>query len=126
MNQHESQLRTSPRRMRRGAALFLSLVISFGPGCASITGLASGIVTGAIDAPAQVYRHNRATMDNHPEYWIFNIAIFVPLGLAFGPIAGLVKGVALDVQWLIHRIRYKRVFNSYKDASIWRPYTIHW
>jgi len=60
----------SKRRRRRrnllGAALTGLVLLS--PGCATLTGLVTGAFTGAVDAPAQVYRYHHATFDYHPEY----------------------------------------------------------
>lgn len=121
-----------PRRVRAqrllAAVLALGVLVGSGPGCAcTLTGLVTGAFTGAIDAPAQVYRHHHAAMDRHPEYWVYNVLLFFPLGLAAGPLAGLAKGVALDIQfWILDKIGYEKAFTTYKDPSIWRPYTIHW
>ena len=95
---------------------------------ATLTGFVSGALTGSIDAPAQIYRYNRGTLDRHPEYWPWNVVVFFPLGFMGGPIAGLAKGIAIDIQWwfLDHPISYKKVFTTYREESIWRPYTIHW
>jgi hypothetical protein len=118
---------TSARSPSRAAALLLCGLLLFGsPGCAALTGLATGAFTGAVDAPAQVYRKNRSTIDHHPEYWPFNVIFMAPIGFVFGPIAGFAKGLALDIQWLIGRTRYKRSFTTYRKPSVWRPYTIHW
>jgi hypothetical protein len=117
------------RRRRRNAvaAVLLSGLMVLAPGCATITGLFSGAFTGAVDAPAQIYRHNRSTFDYHPEYWIFNILFFVPVGLVAGPIAGMAKGAALDIQWaFLDQASYGKAFGTYRKSSIWRPYTIHW
>lgn len=117
------------RRRRRNAvaAVLLTGLMVLAPGCATITGLLSGAFTGAVDAPAQVYRYNRSTFDYHPEYWIFNILFFVPVGLVAGPLAGMAKGAALDIQWaFLDQASYGKAFGTYRKSSIWRPYTIHW
>ncbi|RMG15947.1 MAG: hypothetical protein D6731_07265 [Planctomycetota bacterium] len=103
-----------------GAALFVQ------PGCAAFTGLLTGAFTGCVDAPMQVYRHNKSTMDHHPEYWAFNALFVGPLGFAAGPLVGFVKGLSVDLQWLLGRTRYGKAFGSYRSVSVWRPYTIHW
>lgn len=95
-------------------------------GCATLTGLATGAFTGAVDAPAEVYRAHREGLDEHPIYWTLNIAVFVPLGMGFGPVVGFCKGVALDVQWALRQRDYGPVFGSLGDESIWRPYSIRW
>jgi hypothetical protein len=102
------------------------LALLTSPGCAAFTGLATGAFTGAVDAPAQIYRLNRKALELHPEYWVFNLFTFVPLGFVGGPLAGFAKGIALDVQWLLDQIGYDKAFGTYRRASIWRPYTIHW
>lgn len=109
------------------AALLLTLAALLPTGgCATMTGLVTGAFTGAVDAPAQVYRHNRGEMTRHPEYWIYDVLILGPIGFAAGPLAGLAKGFGLDMQWLLGQVEYKDVFGGYGRESIWRPYTIHW
>lgn len=113
--------------MRRALGLLLALVLVTSPGCASFTGLLTGAFTGAVDAPAQVYRSHRSLFDRHPEYWPFNLIFFVPVGIAAGPIVGFGKGLALDVQWaFLDQVSYGKVFGTYREPSVWRPYTIHW
>src|SRR5438445_375015 len=68
-------------------------------GCATLAGLTTGAFTGAVDAPAEVYRHHRGEFDRNPIYHGFNVAFFVPLGIIVGPLAGMGKGLSLDVQW---------------------------
>jgi hypothetical protein len=115
------------RVQKAGLALALSILAgTLLPGCATMTGLMTGAFTGAVDAPAQVYRYNRGEFHRNPIYWPFNLILFVPLGLAAGPIVGMAKGIALDVEWCMGRTPYDPVFGSYRDPSIWRPYTIHW
>jgi hypothetical protein len=115
------------RRFTGGVLVLLScLTLITGPGCAAMTGLVTGAFTGAVDAPAQVYRYHRAEMDHHPEYWAYNVLLMGPVGFATGALAGFVKGLSLDIQWLIGRVRYDRVFTKYKNYSVWRPFTIHW
>ena len=95
-------------------------------GCATVTRLATGAFTGAVDAPAQVYRTHREGFAEDPIYWPLNVCIFVPLGIAFGPLVGFCKGVALDCGWVVGKTDYAQVFGGYAEPSIWRPYTIHW
>lgn len=115
------------RRLNAVTALLLSGLLVGAQGCATLTGLFTGAFTGAVDAPAQIYRYNRSTFDYHPEYWIFNILFFVPVGLIAGPIAGMAKGAALDIQWaFLDQASYRKAFATYRRSSIWRPYTIHW
>ena len=117
--------RTRRRRHLLGATLAgLALLM---PGCATLTGMVTGAFTGAVDAPAQVYRYHQSTFEYHPEYWIFNALLFFPLGLAAGPLAGMAKGAAIDIQVLIlGDLTYEKAFSTYRSPSIWRPYTIHW
>lgn len=117
-----------PARRRRSRVLALALAASVllgaSPGCAALPGLLTGAFTGAVDAPAQVYRHHRVLFDREPIYWAFNILFFVPVGIAAGPIVGFAKGLALDIEWLLDQMGYHRVFMTYREPSIWRPYTI--
>ncbi len=117
-------------RMRKATtalalALFLGSMLP-STGCAALTGLVTGAFTGAVDAPAEVYRHNAGDFTRNPLFWPFDILFFVPLGIAAGPIAGFGKGLALDCQWIIDETPYSRAFGTYKEPSVWRPYTIHW
>lgn len=115
------------RRSRRAALTLATLLLLVSShGCATLTGLVTGAFTGAVDAPAQVYRCNRSDFHQNPIYWPFNIITFVPVGLAVGPLAGMGKGLALDIEWLIDRTSYRKAFGTYREPSIWRPYTIHW
>ncbi len=95
-------------------------------GCAMITGTVTGAFTGAIDAPAETYRHNREAFAEHPILFAPDALIMGPVGIVIGPIFGLSKGVALDVQWTIGQVDYADVFGSYGKVSIWRPYTLSW
>ena len=79
-----------------------------------------------VDAPAQVYRHNRELFEQEPINWPFNIVLMVPLGLIGGPIAGFGKGVALDVEWFMDDVEAGQSFGSYGRESVWRPYTLDW
>jgi len=118
------------RRLKKtGLALALGLLlglVSSTSGCATFTGLVTGAFTGAVDAPAQVYRYNRGDFERNPIYFFFDVVTFVPIGLATGPLVGMAKGMSEDVQWLIGKEEYAPVFGTYDDPSIWRPYTIHW
>jgi hypothetical protein len=117
------------RKRKTGLAFALGLALGLlgsTSGCATFTGLLTGAFTGAVDAPAEVYRCNRKDIDAEPIFYFFDVVVFVPVGLAFGPIAGLVKGLSLDVMWLTGKQSYAPVFGTYDDPSIWRPYTIHW
>jgi hypothetical protein len=122
--------RKAVRKRQKNAlgAVLVAIALIAAPGCATMTGLLTGAFTGAVDAPAQIYRLNKSTFDYHPEYWIFNILFFFPVGLATGPIAGMAKGAAIDIQWafLDRPVSYNKAFSTYKRPSIWRPFTIHW
>lgn len=115
------------RRRAPLAALALCLAATVSQsGCAAFAGLLTGAFTGAVDAPAQVYRNQPGEFHRNPIYWPFNIFFFVPVGMAVGPLAGFGKGLALDIEWLLNRTPYSRAFGTYKEPSVWRPYTIHW
>ncbi len=115
-----------PRRRSALVSALLALCLVTSPGCATLPGLLTGAFTGAVDAPAEVYRHHRGVFEHNPIYWPFNLVVFVPLGIATGPLVGMCKGIALDVQWLLDQMGYERVFQTYREPSIWRPFTIHW
>jgi hypothetical protein len=114
-------------RRPRKAGFALALGLAFGglsssSGCATLTGLVTGAFTGAVDAPAQVYRAHRSDFNRNPIYWPFNILLFVPLGIAVGPIAGAGKGMALDIESVIlDRTTYGQAFGTYQEPSVWRP-----
>ena len=95
-------------------------------GCAMITGTVTGALTGAVDAPAETYRHNREGFADYPILFAADVLVMGPLGIATGPLFGMGKGLALDVQWVIGQVRYGDVFGSYDKASIWRPHTLTW
>lgn len=114
------------KRPNRLLTLTLAVGVLLSSGCATLPGILTGGFTGAVDAPAQVYRYHEGTFHRHPEYWVWNLLLFVPLGIAGGPFAGLSKGVGLDVQWFLNDVTYREVFTDYGNQSIWRPYTIHW
>ena len=86
----------------------------------------TGAFTGLVDAPAQVYRHNRDNFDQRPIYWPFNIVFMAPLGFLAGPLVGFGKGIALDVECLQGKARLGRVFGRYDNESVWRPFTLDW
>lgn len=122
-----------PRPRRRGplrtgllSLCLAAMLLGASPGCAALSGLVTGAFTGAVDAPMQVYRHNRSALDHHPEYWFYNVLVMGPVGFAVGPLAGFAKGLVIDIEWLLNRLRYRKAFVTYKNASVWRPYTIHW
>ncbi len=115
----------SAKQTTASLVLALGTVTTFA-GCATVTGAVSGVFTGAVDAPTQVYRNKRSLFEADPIYWPLNIFVFVPIGMLFGPLAGFAKGVALDVECLQARLSYGKVFGGYGPESVWRPYSIHW
>lgn len=102
-----------------------TVLVTVAPGCATITGLATGAFTGLVDGPAQVARRYEETYYKHPEYWALNILIVAPASFVLGPFFGMVKGIAVDVQWMRDETRYGDAFGTYGPPSIWRPYTQH-
>ena len=103
--------------------LLVALLLS---GCAGITGLATGVFTGAVDLPAEMYRHNQKMFEKHPVLYGLDALVLGPLGMVTGPLLGFGKGVALDVQWLADHITYGEAFGTYGEASVWRPHTLRW
>ena len=95
-------------------------------GCATVTGTATGAFTGAVDAPVETYRHNRAAFHENPMLFGLDAVVMGPIGFATGPILGLAKGLSLDIQWIVGQVDYGDVFGSYGEASIWRPCTVQW
>ena len=95
-------------------------------GCATITGTVTGAFTGAVDAPAETYRHNEEMFERYPILFGPDVLIMAPVGIVTGPLCGLGKGIALDVQWVMGDVEYGDVFGSYGETSIWRPYTLDW
>ena len=105
----------------------LSLFLLFSSSaCATVTGACTGSLTGLVDAPAEVYRHNRQFFDEHPMQWPLNIVVVAPFGFVFGEVAGLVRGSALDVECLLGHEEVGEVFGSYGPNSVWRPYSFRW
>ena len=105
-------------------AAFVGLALL--PGCATLTGVATGAFTGAVDAPAEAYRQNREAFLKYPALFGLDALFIGPVGFVSGPGFGLVKGASLDVQCAIGLMDYPQVFNSYGPASIWRPWTLQW
>jgi len=79
-----------------------------------------------VDAPAEVYRHNREAFTEHPIWFAPDALIIGPIGIATGPLLGMAKGLALDIQWVLDQMDYSEVFASYREQSIWRPHTLKW
>ena len=109
--------------------LFIALLIPgmiLPMGCATVTGTVTGAFTGMVDAPAEVYRHNRVYFAENPMMYGANVVFVGTVGLLTGPIVGFFKGVSLDVQWMMGHVSYSDAFGTYGPASIWRPFTCFW
>jgi len=104
----------------------LCVVTCVASGCATVTGTLTGAFTGAVDLPAETYRHNRETFHEYPIVFGLDALILGPVGVVTGPVMGLAKGVALDVQWCAGQVNYGDVFGGYGPTSIWRPHTLQW
>lgn len=116
-----------PRRSSFPARLALAGALAFGAsGCATITGTVTGAFTGLIDGPAEVARHNEEAFRDHPDFWILDVLVVAPLACAVGPLAGLIKGIAIDVQWIRDEMDYGTAFGTYQAPSVWRPWTLHY
>jgi hypothetical protein len=112
---------------RHGAITILLAASAFSStSCATVTGLATGAFTGAVDAPAEIYRHHKVEFLEHPSFWAINLLVFVPVGIVLGPVVGFAKGVALDMEKMLGQTDYGPVFGSYESVSIWRPYSFGW
>jgi len=94
------------------------------PGCATITGVATGAFTGLVDLPNEMIHKNQLKPDSG-DTWV--VAIFAaPIGFVLGPAFGLVKGIALDVSALRGDLSLDEEFGTYQRTSIWRPYSYNW
>ncbi len=107
-------------------AVSILAVVLLCSGCAGITGAVTGAFTGAVDAPAETYRHNTEAFEKYPILFAPDVLLMGPAGIITGPLFGLSKGVALDVQCMMGDMKYGEVFGSYGETSIWRPYTLNW
>ncbi len=114
------------RKMKVMGALVLAAMLLVCSGCASLTGLVTGAFTGAVDLPAETYRQNRLVFEQNPMLYGVDALVLGPCGIAGGPVVGFVKGASLDVEWVCGKIGYGVAFDSYREASIWRPWTICW
>lgn len=112
--------------MRIALALGLAVWLGTLSGCAMLTGTATGAFTGAVDLPAETYRQNCQAFVSHPILYSLDAVVLGPIGLVFGPVFGMGKGLALDIQWVIGQVYYGDVFGTYGPTSIWRPYTLRW
>ncbi|MFP4176793.1 MAG: hypothetical protein ACLFT2_06145 [Candidatus Brocadiia bacterium] len=108
------------------AVSVMALSLLFATGCATVTGTASGVPMGAIDAPAETYRHNREAMDRLPILHGLNVVVMAPVGAVGGPVLGFGKGISLDVQMMLEQQQPAEVFGSYGANSVWRPWTVKW
>ena len=109
----------------RLAALLLLLLVAVS-GCATITGTATGAFTGAVDLPAETYRANCEAFKKWGILHGLNVLVLGPIGLGTGPIFGFVKGLSIDVQWLVGHLDYGDAFGTYGPESVWRPHTFKW
>ena len=94
------------------------------PSCATVTGTATGAVTGFVDLPNMLIRKHQMK-DDAPETWLLAI-VMAPVGVALGPALGLVKGIALDVGVIRNQLTLSEEFGTYEAASVWRPFTFGW
>ena len=116
-----------PRKFGLLAKLFLvGSLCTASSGCATIMGTATGAFTGLVDGPAAVAAANEEAFRDHPEYWVLDVLVVAPLSAVVGPLAGFIKGVAIDVQWVRDELDYGEAFGTYRAPSIWRPWTLHW
>ena len=95
-------------------------------GCAMITGVVTGPFTGAVDLPREAYFQHTQSFYENPMLFGLDALIVGPCGIVVGPVAGLVKGASLDVEWVCGKVDYSEVFGTCNEASIWRPCTICW
>ena len=113
-------------KMKIMGAFVLAAMLLVCSGCAGITGLVTGAFTGAVDLPAEAYRQNQLAFERNPMLYGLDALVVGPCGIAGGPVIGFCKGISLDVEWVCGKTGYGDVFGSYKEASIWRPWTINW
>jgi len=106
--------------------ILIGSLVTASSGCATIVGTATGALTGLVDGPAEVARANEQAFRDHPEYWVLDVLVVAPLSAAAGPLAGFIKGIAIDIQWIRDELGYGRAFGSYDAPSVWRPWTLHW
>jgi hypothetical protein len=112
--------------MKVMGAFVLAAILLACSGCAGITGLVTGAFTGAVDLPAETYRQNQLAFEHNPMLYGLDVLVVAPCGLVGGPVIGFCKGLSLDVEWICGWMRYGQVFGTYREASIWRPWTIKW
>jgi hypothetical protein len=112
--------------MKVMGALVLAAMLLACSGCAMITGVVTGPFTGAVDLPAETYRQNTLAFEQNPMLYGIDCLVVGPCGIVMGPVAGLCKGLSLDIEWVCGKVRYGQVFGTYHEASIWRPCTIKW
>jgi hypothetical protein len=110
------------RSFMRAAALLLILSLVFTPGCATLTGASTGAFTGAVDLPSETYKKSDSLRED-AFLFPFLVVIVGGLGAAGGPVAGLAKGFSDDVQWVIGWVGYDKIFGSFENVSVWRPWT---
>ena len=107
----------------RALAMCLVLFVPLG-GCATITGFATGALTGFVDLPTTVYKTSKHQHDD-PDFYMASVFL-APIGMVLGPFNGLVKGFAVDIGWLSGDVKYSDAFLSLEKPSVWRPYQWGW
>jgi hypothetical protein len=112
--------------MKIMGAFVLAAMLLACSGCAGITGLVTGAFTGAVDLPAETYRQHSLAFEQNPMLYGVDALVVGPCGIALGPVAGFIKGISLDVEWVCGKVSYGPAFGTYDEVSIWRPCTIRW
>ena len=104
-------------------AAVLASVVSL-PSCATFTGFLTGAFTGIVDLPTEIITENRLPLDGSGT-WV--VALFAaPVGFAFGPAFGFIKGFGIDVNTAVGNVTRADAFGTYDRVSIWRPYAFEW
>jgi hypothetical protein len=112
--------------MKIMGAFVLAVLLLACSGCAGLTGLVTGPFTGAVDLPAETYRQHSLAFEQNPMLYGLDAIVVGPCGIVLGPVAGFIKGISLDVEWVCGKVNYGQAFGTYNEASIWRPCTIKW
>ncbi|MHC4473482.1 MAG: hypothetical protein ACYS99_21260 [Planctomycetota bacterium] len=90
-----------------------------------IVGAVTGPFSGAIDAPCQVYEHNREAFEESPMLYGADALIVGAFGFGTGPLMGFMKGLSLDIQVLSGHVDTGDAWSS-GPASVFRPFTGYW
>jgi hypothetical protein len=112
--------------MKTILALLLTACLSAAAGCAGLTGLVTGAITGPRDCTEETMRQNSFAYHYNPMLYGVGAVLLTPVGLVTGPVCGFVKGVSLDVEATMDMVDYSEVFCTHNEASIWRPFTWEW